>query len=840
MQDSMSKRKGSFSQHILAASVSQPWERATTDNHVPYYINHSLQSTHWDHPDMTKFMESLGDYDEVRFSAYRTAMKLRSLQKALHLDLITLDILDSSFQSFPTLKLSKSLLATTTTTATTAAAATPTISSATTTPTATPTKPNKIQKKKQQQKPTTPTTPTTTNNFNDAATTPDDNHDDDDITKSLDRTTFNHLRCVRVLGVVEMAGCLRSCFEKLHSDLSATLAPKNQKDVNKNNDVIVNKRCAEVDMNIPLAMDLVLNWLLNVFDSARMGSIDVSSFKTGLVMLCGSSMEEKYRYNTQSSMLKLSRRQLAHLLHDVMMIPKQIGEAGAFGGTNSQPSVNSCFEMKQNQQQPQQQITEQQFLNWTRLEPQSIVWVAVLHRLTLSEGASHHVKCHVCKKFPIKGLRYRCLKCFSLDMCQNCFFSGKTAKSHKLNHPMQEYSSETTSHEDVKDFTKIIRNKFRSKRYFQRHRRLGYLPVDNIMFSSNVENTFQNNNNNNNNINDVIGNNNNNANDADVNASKRNTHTDQQNEHNLIAQYCLSLKGYSPDGQPSSPLEIMKKVDGERKEEIEEMIVKLELENRNLQTEYDRLLQNKSLLANKNLPSNDDSPKFHKTQVFGDASKEEVVNGGVAVGGGGVGCEDVEESARKLEEKLRALDESNQLLHAELSQILDQESNANRRILRFPSTSSSPTSKTPVVSSSAAVVVAPSSSPSSTSSLPRRDPPTFSQRDNAQREAELDDLLKRLQTSDLPLSPGEASVDGLFREVEEINRAVETLVDIMTEDEGDDNEATHHHHLSSLLPPPHPASASATTSSSAATAATTSTTSQQHHYHHQRRVDGKY
>ena len=37
--------------------------------------------------------------------------------------------------------------------------------------------------------------------------------------------------------------------------------------------------------------------------------------------------------------------------------------------------------------------------------------------------------------------RYRCLKCFSFDMCQKCFFSGQTSKGHKLTHPMQEYCS---------------------------------------------------------------------------------------------------------------------------------------------------------------------------------------------------------------------------------------------------------------------------------------------------------------------------------------------------------------------------------------------------------------
>lgn len=35
--------------------------------------------------------------------------------------------------------------------------------------------------------------------------------------------------------------------------------------------------------------------------------------------------------------------------------------------------------------------------------------------------------------------RYRRLKRFSYDVCQSCFFSGRTAKRHKLHYPMVEY-----------------------------------------------------------------------------------------------------------------------------------------------------------------------------------------------------------------------------------------------------------------------------------------------------------------------------------------------------------------------------------------------------------------
>ena len=38
-------------------------------------------------------------------------------------------------------------------------------------------------------------------------------------------------------------------------------------------------------------------------------------------------------------------------------------------------------------------------------------------------------------------------------------------------------SPQTTSGEDMRDFTKLLKNKFKSKKYFEKHSRLGYLPV---------------------------------------------------------------------------------------------------------------------------------------------------------------------------------------------------------------------------------------------------------------------------------------------------------------------------------------------------------------------------
>ena len=69
------------------------------------------------------------------------------------------------------------------------------------------------------------------------------------------------------------------------------------------------------------------------------------------------------------------------------------------------------------------------------------MWLPVLHRFIAAESARHQAKCNICKASPICGFRYRCLKCFNFDMCQNCFFAAKGGryKNHKMAHPMQEY-----------------------------------------------------------------------------------------------------------------------------------------------------------------------------------------------------------------------------------------------------------------------------------------------------------------------------------------------------------------------------------------------------------------
>ncbi|XP_069827112.1 dystrophin isoform X12 [Dendropsophus ebraccatus] len=482
---------GPTSQHFLSTSVQGPWERAISPNKVPYYINHDTQTTCWDHPKMTELYQSLADLNNVRFSAYRTAMKLRRLQKALCLDLLGLS----------------------------------------------------------------------------AACDALDQH--------------NLKQNDQLMDILQIINCLTTIYDRLEQE---------------HNNLV----------NVPLCVDMCLNWLLNVYDTGRTGRIRVLSFKTGIISLCKAHLEDKYRYlfkQVASSTGFCDQRRLGLLLHDAIQIPRQLGEVASFGGSNIEPSVRSCFQYANNKPE----IEAALFLDWMRLEPQSMVWLPVLHRVAAAETAKHQAKCNICKECPIIGFRYRSLKHFNYDICQSCFFSGRVAKGHKMHYPMVEYCTPTTSGEDVRDFAKVLKNKFRTKRYFAKHPRMGYLPVQTVLEGDNMETPVtlinfwpvdsapasspqlshddthsriehyasrlaEMENSNGSYLNDSIS-----------------PNESIDDEHLLIQHYCQSLNQESPLSQPRSPAQILISLESEERGELERILADLEEENRNLQSEYDRL-----------------------------------------------------------------------------------------------------------------------------------------------------------------------------------------------------------------------------------------------------------
>ncbi|CAI2296184.1 unnamed protein product [Caenorhabditis sp. 36 PRJEB53466] len=265
---------GPTSEHFLNQSVTLPWQRAISkSNLLPYYIEQTTEKTQWEHPVWVEILKELSQFNRVKFIAYRTAMKLRALQKRLCLDLVDLPLLEKAF------------------------------------------------------------------------------------------VRLKGLSAEECPGLEGMVCALLPMFEALHAKYPHQV------------------------QSVSLAVDVCINFLLNLFDQSRDGIMRVLSFKIALIVFSNIPLEEKYKYlfKLVSQDGHATQKQVALLLYDLIHIPRLVGESAAFGGTNVEPSVRSCFESVR----LAPTISEGAFIDWVRKEPQSIVWLAVMHRLVASENTKH-------------------------------------------------------------------------------------------------------------------------------------------------------------------------------------------------------------------------------------------------------------------------------------------------------------------------------------------------------------------------------------------------------------------------------------------------------------------
>uniref|UniRef100_A0A3B4V349 Dystrophin n=1 Tax=Seriola dumerili TaxID=41447 RepID=A0A3B4V349_SERDU len=632
---------------VSAGSVESPFEQGVSPNNVPYYINHQTQTTCWDHPKMAELYQSLADLNNVRFSAYRTAMKLRRLQKALCLDLLSMPI----------------------------------------------------------------------------------------ACEVLDQHGLKQNE--QLLDISQLVTCLTSLYQRLEQSHSHLV-------------------------NVPLCVDMCLNWLLNVYDTGRTGKIRTLSFKTGIISLCKAHLEDKYRFlfrQVASATGFCDQRRLGLLLHDSIQIPRQLGEVASFGGSNIEPSVRSCFQFANNKPE----LEAAMFLDWMRLEPQSMVWLPVLHRVAAAETAKHQAKCNICKECPIIGFRYRSLKHFNYDICQSCFFSGRVAKGHKMQYPMVEYCTPTTSGEDVRDFAKVLKNKFRTKRYFAKHPRMGYLPVQTILEGDNMETPG-----------------------SSPQLSHDDTHTriehyanrlaEMENrngsylndsispnesiddEHMLIQHYCQSLNQGSPLSQPRSPAQILISMETEEKGELERVLSDLEQENRSLQAEYDRLKKAHDRKGLSPLPS---PPEMLPVSPQSARDAELIAEAKL-----------LRQHKGRLEARMQILEDHNKQLESQLHrlrQLLEQtDCKVNGTALSSPSTSSQRSD------SSLPLLRVAASQTTDTMGDDELSSPS-------QDASGLEEVMEQLNNS-FPHSQG-PSIGSLFHMADDLGRAMESLVSVMTDEQ---------------------------------------------------------
>lgn len=56
-------------------------------------------------------------------------------------------------------------------------------------------------------------------------------------------------------------------------------------------------------------------------------------------------------------------------------------------------------------------------------------------------AVTHPIMCDACHMENFTGFRYRCQKCHSYQLCQDCFWRGKVSGGHNNDHETREYSS---------------------------------------------------------------------------------------------------------------------------------------------------------------------------------------------------------------------------------------------------------------------------------------------------------------------------------------------------------------------------------------------------------------
>lgn len=53
----------------------------------------------------------------------------------------------------------------------------------------------------------------------------------------------------------------------------------------------------------------------------------------------------------------------------------------------------------------------------------------------------HPVQCDGCHRDSFMGFRYKCQRCYNYQLCQDCFWRGRTSGGHSNEHQMKEYTS---------------------------------------------------------------------------------------------------------------------------------------------------------------------------------------------------------------------------------------------------------------------------------------------------------------------------------------------------------------------------------------------------------------
>ncbi|XP_076319963.1 dystrobrevin beta-like isoform X1 [Tachypleus tridentatus] len=216
----------------------------------------------------------------------------------------------------------------------------------------------------------------------------------------------------------------------------------------------LNKRLpASHQVDINQCTSLLMNWILIMYDREDTGKVSVFSVKIALSIMCSGKLMDKLRYVFSlvcdaSGYLMYSK--FVDFLKVALALPSSVLESPTFAYNDSLPGT--IFDGSK--------VTVNDFLHNLMSDPgpQCLIWLPLLHRMASVENVLHPVQCDGCNRESFLGFRYKCQRCYSYQLCQDCFWRGRVSGSHTSQHEMKEY---TVYKSPTKQLSHSLRKSFR-------------------------------------------------------------------------------------------------------------------------------------------------------------------------------------------------------------------------------------------------------------------------------------------------------------------------------------------------------------------------------------------
>lgn len=117
-------------------------------------------------------------------------------------------------------------------------------------------------------------------------------------------------------------------------------------------------------------------------------------------------------------MTELDRTCLTELFSVILRLTDILDESATFGTRRAEICSNSLLGSINTR------VDIHQYLAWFKSQPQWLIWLSIFFNIGRVEGLDHEMKCSICDG-GILGFRYRSLKTFKYNICQDCFLVGK-------------------------------------------------------------------------------------------------------------------------------------------------------------------------------------------------------------------------------------------------------------------------------------------------------------------------------------------------------------------------------------------------------------------------------